>query len=251
MRIIIKSILSGRKNIRYFAMFSIFLISLFTIITIKKSVDIKIYTEENQEEYLTVYVKPTDENSISEIENLNITKKITKEEDTYILLFNEYDDVKLFIKDYENLYESIFYNEYTISNVMKTLNTVLTIIVYIFIIIIITLLILNITEIILSQKENISFYKMLGFKNKNICKYLLLTLTSVYTIIYIMSILFTSILSTIVKKMFNEYNLNIEFLQIKSIAGIYLLMISIIIVIVYILYTRIRKISPIKFRTNN
>lgn len=247
-----KSIIFSKKNIRYFVIFSILLIVLFLLSIIRIGIVNKVYDIENEEIYRTIYVRFNDNIDISNIKNVTyIESMYLGNNNEYTIIFKEYNDVYRFIDNYSDNYKDISINECVTSETLNILSNILNIIIWIVSIITIILLILNIIEIILLQKDNISFYKMLGFKNKTICKYIFIIMIIAYTILFIISIGVSLVISFIIQKLFYTYQLVLNVIDIKLVIYSYLIIILVIFISICFIYNTIKKITPSEFRNIN
>lgn len=247
-----KSIIFSKKNIRYFVIFSILLIILFLLSIIRVGIVNKVYDIENEEIYRTIHVRFNDNIDINNIKNVTyIESMYLGNNNEYTIIFKEYNDVYRFIDNYSDNYKDISINECVTSETLNILSNILNIIIWIVSIITIILLILNIIEIILLQKDNISFYKMLGFKNKTICKYIFIIMIITYTILFIISIGVSLVISFIIQKLFYTYQLVLNVIDIKLVIYSYLIIILVIFVSICFIYNKIKKITPSEFRNIN
>lgn len=235
--------------------YGIIILILFTatnvFLSLINSVNNSLEDEMNKPEYRTIII--TDEH-IEEIEkilnsnsNLIEIKTLDKLNSQYNITFKNKDGMNEFVERYEEEFFklSIFTfnnNSYVIArNIFWGITIICIILIYILVLIFSLNLIYNL-------EKDIALYKLLGFNENNIIKYLIITIYIYYLFIYLVS----TVLSMALLKVISQIN-QLPYITIfktlsfkESIVTWLLINISLIFAGVRIVY-KIKKISPIKF----
>lgn len=259
MKIIIKSFLKDKSIKRYLLIYFSLLVLLLVLYNFK--VGLSSYTKDlrNNIDYRTIIVKLKDGFKYQELKKVDYILSVdiddieTNENNLhYKIILKEEKYIKTFINDYNEVYTSILYDPFVMPKMLKIFNVSLTVLTIIFITTISIMLILNIIETILSRKQEVSFYKLIGYKNIDIIKMLSSFLILIYTILYFISNIFSIILSIIIKKILIHINFkfNLVIFSVSFSLIMYIVIILIILIILCICYSNIKKRTPIDFIRN-
>ena len=257
MKIIAKTFLKDRSIKRYILIFAILLILLFTLYNLKNGLSLYIHSLKNEETYRTIIVKFKDNlfdsNQIKNkkyILSVKIDNQETNDEEKQYRI--EVKDVKYiqnFIKDYEKHYKNIFYKTFEMPKLYIILWYSINIITIIFIVITFIMTTINIIETITTRRNEISFYKLIGYKNKYIFELLYLILIKLYILTYIVSIFLSYILSLIINQVLLRFKIlfSLSLISVKFNIFVLLNIFLIITIVIYIFLNKAKKISPIEF----
>ena len=249
MKIIFKIFLLKKNIIRHFIILILLLSFSFIVLEAKSTLEQKIYDRLNIPDNKTITITLKDNITINDIKEIPYINKVYKEQEEYIIIFNDYTGVDRFKNEYINYYNSIKINSIT-ENDLKLLQSVLfliSVVVIITLIVLVILLIFNLFEVILQEKNELALFKIMGYKNKIILKIFLKALIFSHTIAYLISILLTQTINIIIKIFVN----NLISINIRYYLIIYIVLILITIIINILGNIYIKKINLLKFKISN
>lgn len=245
----------NKNIIRYKIIFILLFSTIMICNAFVKSVDKSLETEKNKEQYRTLLIEDNDTNKVEIIlkNNKDIIEDYSVDEmnNQVIVLFNNIDDLEKFIN--KNEFNGITTQPFQDSNYMITRNIFNGILVVINILIFVLIIVFSI-NLIHNLEKDISLYKLIGYSDKKIIKYLLLGLYGFYLGTYLISIIISLSLLKIIP-MFN-----IDFLKDITIIGLlnlkeYIIIGFEVILVVTLssinIVSKIKKVTPIKLINSN
>ena len=248
MKIISKSLLLNKNILRYFFMFSLLLIIFIFLLNIRHSLNKSIYNSNESLTERTIWIDSKDNITKEELEKSNKIEEIIEEDGFYKIVFDSKKDLNNFKETYKNDYNQLItFNNDNSKDLKEKVLVFFNILIYVFIFLLFSILIFNILEIITESKKNISLYKLLGFKNKDILKKYIFVLIILYTIIYILAILINIFIAWILNIIINIFTENFQIIINNNLITLYISIILTLIIMTLISYLKIKKISPISF----
>jgi len=240
----------NKNIIRYEVIFILLFSTIMVCNAFVKSVDKSLETEKSKEQYRTLLIEDKDIDKVKIIlkTNQDIIEdySIDKLSNEIVVLFNTVEDLEKFIE--KNKFNGMTTQPFQDSNYMITRNIFNGILVVINILIFVLIIVFSI-NFIHNLEKDISLYKLIGYNDKKIIKYLLLGLYGFYLGTYLISIILSLILIKIIP-MFD-----IEFLKDITIVGLlnvkdYIIIGFEVILIVALssinMVSKIKKVTPIK-----
>lgn len=247
MKIIYKSFFSDKLIFRQLIILLCLFVILYVNVSFKGFVDNIILNSKNELYNRTIEIILNKEYSIDVIQDEFIEKIELMENNRYRIILKDFSDIDIFISKYSNYCVNITSNnnQLGISNILSFCQSFLDITLIILFFVILIIIIINIFEILLSEKQVISFYKLIGFSNLLIIKYFFLTFSLVYFIIFIFSVI---IYSCII--LFLNFILSFELTLVSFSFFIvfYLSILLLIFALLVFLYFKIKKITPMYFQ---
>lgn len=257
MKIISKSFFCKKNIIKLFTIFFLLMLAFLFLIQIKSGIVERIETQKNAVLNQRIIVKLKDNNYFEEIRDFKYIESTEKlDENKYIIVFSQNKYIDIFINEYEFYFSDIVFFESNEKNnneqeliILNSLEIGLTYLIVIFVVVILVLLILLMVEISMENKNIISYYKLIGYKNFTIIKYLFIPLLLIFLILVILSIFINDIVTMIFVGLFN-----IQFLSYNTF-DIYICIISFLLlfwfIISVIFYLKIHNVTPINFKNKN
>lgn len=239
------------KNIvRYEIIFILLFSTIMMCNAFVKSVDKSLEIEKNKEEYRTLLIEDDDTNKVKIVlkNNKDIIEDYSIDEinNQVVVLFNNIDDLEKFIE--KNKFNGMTTQPFQDSNYMITRNIFNGILVVINILIFILIIIFSI-NLIHNLEKDISLYKLIGYSDKKIIKYLLLGLYGFYLGTYLISIILSLILLKLVP-MFNvEFLKDITIIRLLNLKDYIIIGFEVILVVALSsinIVSKIKKVTPIK-----
>ena len=240
----------NKNIIRYEVIFILLFSTIMVCNAFVKSVDKSLETEKSKEQYRTLLIEDKDIDKVKVIlkTNQDIIEDYSIDElsNEIVVLFNTVEDLEKFIE--KNKFNGMTTQPFQDSNYMITRNIFNGILVVINILIFVLIIVFSI-NLIHNLEKDISLYKLIGYNDKKIIKYLLLGLYGFYLGTYLISIILSLILIKIIP-MFD-----IEFLKDITIVGLlnvkdYIIIGFEVILIVALssinMVSKIKKVTPIK-----
>lgn len=250
MMIISKTLVSThnfKKNLLIFIILTT-LLNLLTscYLSIENNTNLSLNTKENR----TIKIILKNDSTIKDLEKIETIETISAQDDNYLeITFQNYKNIEEFKEKYQHLYSNIISLSTKVPPIYKMINNFLIAVIFIIAIILFIIIFLNIIDSLISNKNTIAFYKLIGFTSTRITQYLLLTYLSVYLLSYIITILIDLILTTIVSLILKNLNITfvISFINCQYLlAQLFILLVIILLVIIYI-FIKIKKITPVKY----
>lgn len=257
MKIISKSFFCEKSIIKFFLCFFLLIIVFLFLIQIRTGVIMRIEEKKNSMLNQEIMIKLKDNDYFEKIKNNKYIENIQEHgNNEYILKFSKYKYIDDFINEYENYFLDIvfFKNDGTNANeqellILNSLEIGLTYLIVIFMVVILVLLILLMIEISVENKNIISYYKLIGYKNFSIIKYLFICLFAIFLILVILAISINNVITFILINIFNNHFLyyitNYTYIYIFSFILFFLIIIS------CIFYFKIHNVTPIGFKNKN
>lgn len=257
MKIISKSFFLKKSIIKFFVCFFLLMLSLLFLLQIRNGVIEKIEIKKNAVLSQKIIVKLKENNYFEEIQDFKYIESIEKiDENEYIIVFSQNKYIDIFIAEYEIYFSDIVFFESNEKNsneqelmILKSLEIGLTYLIVIFVVIILVLLILLMVEISIENKNIVSYYKLIGYKNFTIIKHFFISLLCLFLTLAILSIFINNIVTMILREIFNNqffnYNTYNIYICIISFLLLFLMIIS------SIFYFKIYNVSPINFKNKN
>lgn len=256
--VISKSFIYQSNIIKFFFVFLILMISILFLIQIRNGVIHEIENKKISVKNIEVILKLDDESYIDDIEKSKYVKSIEKysNNDEYIVIIDNYDNVDMFLDKNKQYYSDVMLFDNDKENkivkevkILDSLEVGLTYLIAIFIVISIILSIIIIVEVNLENVNVISFYKLVGYKNLSIIKFLFNTLLFIYIFLLGISILVNNIITFILINLFN--NSFFEYLDFSIYLYMFLFVLLFLVLTLTFSYFKIFRITPIQFKNKN
>ena len=248
---IFKSFVFKKSNINNLIIFSLILLFLFLIVSFYKGIVEKQNDILNTESNRTVVITLKDKYNIVDIKKLGFVQIVSNyaNSNDYEIIFKSYTDIKKFEENYSDYYDSILLPTIQIPPIYKVLHLLALIFTIIISILVVIFLIFHIIDFTMSNKDDISFYKLIGYTNSRIIKYLFV----IYFFIYFVTCFITFFMGNVIVSIINNIlkiksinfmllSLNINYLFFEIV-----IIFDIIFIILCYLYIKIKKISPLVF----
>lgn len=246
--LMLKSLIFKKGFINYIFVCILLFGTLIFLMNARVSVNKLVEDSKNVIEYRTVIVTVKNDKILEELKQEKMIEKVEKRDElSFNLILKKYDYISPFLEYYSDEFSYIETKPYTSSEVVNGVSKLLISIISLVLIIIIFLTFINVNDLAVSEKKDISLYKLLGYNNK----YLLKSLLQILVILHIVLYFFGVILSFIITKVANYFLLikgiefNISMFKLHITIKLFLLMIIVLFVCLLILYLKIKKIAPV------
>lgn len=211
----------NKNIIKYGIMFVLIFTVICILFSFYKNVNFSLKQELRKKEYNTIFIGDIDikEENIEQIlkkYNINIKKiKYNNSTGQYEITFGNIDD----LRNNLDIIKENFTNVHTYSLDVQNYEIARNIFAIVLIIIIILLFILIISfmmDFIFNLEKNIALYKLIGYSNKNIIRYLKFAIYTYFLILFIISIF----ISLIIFKTFFSKIIFLSFIKIVDILSL-------------------------------